>query len=121
LDGGFDYHIAQGGANISGGQKQRLAIARALVKNPEVYIFDDSFSALDFKTDARLRAALNREIAESTVIIVAQRVGTVMDADRIIVLDEGKIAGMGRHRELLSTCDVYREIVSSQLSEEEIA
>lgn len=121
IDGGFDHHIAQGGTNVSGGQKQRLAIARALVRKPEIYIFDDSFSALDFKTDARLRAALNKEIAEATVIIVAQRVGTVMDADRIIVLDEGQIAGMGTHRELLSTCAVYREIVSSQLSEEEIA
>ena len=121
IDCGLDHQIAQGGTNISGGQKQRLSIARALVKKPEVYIFDDSFSALDFKTDARLRAALKKEIAEATVIIVAQRVGTVMDADRIIVLDEGKIAGIGTHKELLSTCAVYREIVSSQLSEEEIA
>lgn len=121
MDGGFDHAIAQGGANISGGQKQRLSIARALVRKPEVYIFDDSFSALDFKTDARLRAALKRETTKATVIIVAQRVGTVMDANRIIVLDEGQIAGMGTHRELISTCEVYREIVSSQLSEEEIA
>jgi ATP-binding cassette, subfamily B, multidrug efflux pump len=121
MDNGFEHQITQGGTNLSGGQKQRLSIARALVKRPEVYVFDDSFSALDFKTDARLRAALKQEIAEATVIIVAQRVGTVMDADRIIVLDEGKIAGMGTHRELLGTCEVYREIVSSQLSEEEIA
>jgi ATP-binding cassette, subfamily B, multidrug efflux pump len=121
MDNGFEHQITQGGTNLSGGQKQRLSIARALVKKPEVYVFDDSFSALDFKTDARLRAALKQEIAEATVIIVAQRVGTVMDADRIIVLDEGKIAGMGTHRELLGTCEVYREIVSSQLSEEEIA
>ncbi|HZW81829.1 MAG TPA: ABC transporter ATP-binding protein, partial [Candidatus Deferrimicrobium sp.] len=121
MDNGFEHQIAQGGTNLSGGQKQRLSIARALVKKPEVYVFDDSFSALDFKTDARLRTALKQEIAEATVIIVAQRVGTVMDADRIIVLDEGKIAGMGTHRELLDTCEVYREIVSSQLSEEEIA
>lgn len=121
IDGGFDHQIAQGGTNVSGGQKQRLAIARALVRKPEVYIFDDSFSALDFKTDARLRAALKNEIAEATVIIVAQRVGTVMDADRIIVLDEGQIAGMGTHKELVNTCSVYREIVSSQLSEEEMA
>lgn len=121
MDGGFDHEIAQGGTNVSGGQKQRLSIARALVRRPEIYIFDDSFSALDFKTDARLRAALKKEIAESTVIIVAQRVGTVMDADRIIVLDDGKVAGMGTHKELLDTCNVYREIVSSQLSEEEIA
>lgn len=121
MEGGFAHEIVQGGRNLSGGQKQRLSIARALVRRPEVYIFDDSFSALDFKTDARLRAALYKEIAEATVIIVAQRVGTVMDADRIIVLDEGRIAGMGSHKELLETCGVYREIVSSQLSEEEIA
>jgi ATP-binding cassette subfamily B protein len=121
MDGGFDHEIAQGGTNVSGGQKQRLSIARALVRKPEIYIFDDSFSALDFKTDAALRAALKKEIAESTVIIVAQRIGTVMYADRIVVLDDGQVAGMGTHRELLNTCDVYREIVSSQLSEEEIA
>lgn len=121
MDGGYDHQIAQGGTNVSGGQKQRLSIARALIRKPEIYIFDDSFSALDFKTDARLRAALKEEIAEATVIIVAQRVGTVMDADRIIVLDKGQIAGMGTHKELLNTCEVYREIVSSQLSEEESA
>lgn len=118
---GFDSEIAQGGTNVSGGQKQRLSIARALVRRPEIYIFDDSFSALDFKTDAKLRAALKKETLDSTVILVAQRVGTVMDADRIIVLDEGQIVGIGKHRELLTTCEVYREIVSSQLSEEEIA
>lgn len=118
---GYDSVIAQGGTNVSGGQKQRLSIARALVRKPEIYIFDDSFSALDFKTDARLRAALKKETGDSTVIIVAQRVSTVMDADRIIVLDEGQIVGMGTHKELLNTCEVYREIVSSQLSEEEIA
>lgn len=121
MPGGFDSLISQGGANISGGQKQRLSIARALVKRPEIYIFDDSFSALDFKTDARLRAALKKETAGSTVLIVAQRVTTVMDADRIIVLDEGKIVGTGNHQELLDTCHVYREIVFSQLSQEEIA
>lgn len=121
MDGGYEHEIAQGGTNVSGGQKQRLSIARALVRKPEVYIFDDSFSALDFKTDARLRAALKQEIAEATVIIVAQRVGTVMDANRIIVLDEGKVAGIGNHKELMDTCSVYREIVASQLSEEEIA
>jgi ABC-type multidrug transport system, ATPase and permease components len=121
MDGGYEHAIAQGGTNVSGGQKQRLSIARALVRKPEVYIFDDSFSALDFKTDARLRAALKQEIAEATVIIVAQRVGTVMDANRIIVLDEGKVAGIGNHKELMETCSVYREIVASQLSEEEIA
>ena len=120
-DGGYDHILAQGGTNISGGQKQRLSIARALVRRPEIYIFDDSFSALDFKTDAKLRAALKKEIAEATVLIVAQRVGTVMDADRIIVLNEGSIAGIGTHKELLDNCEVYREIVVSQLSEEEIA
>ncbi|MFD1776799.1 ABC transporter ATP-binding protein [Paenibacillus rhizophilus] len=118
---GFNSEIAQGGNNVSGGQKQRLSIARALLRKPEIYLFDDSFSALDFKTDAKLRAALKGETTESTVLIVAQRVSTVMDADRIIVLDEGQIAGIGSHRELLAGCDVYREIVSSQLSEEEIA
>ncbi|MGN7383590.1 MULTISPECIES: ABC transporter ATP-binding protein [unclassified Paenibacillus] len=118
---GFDSVIAQGGANVSGGQKQRLSIARALVRKPEIYAFDDSFSALDFRTDAKLRAALKEETTNSTVLLVAQRVSTVMDADRIIVLDEGEIAGIGTHRELMDTCKVYREIVSSQLSEEEIA
>lgn len=118
---GFDSQIAQGGNNVSGGQKQRLSIARALVRKPEIYIFDDSFSALDFKTDAKLRAALKSEIKEATAIIVAQRVSTVMDADRIIVLDEGHIVGMGTHKELLNSNDIYREIVSSQLSEEELA
>ncbi|MEO3946023.1 ABC transporter ATP-binding protein [Gorillibacterium sp. CAU 1737] len=118
---GYESIISQGGTNVSGGQKQRLSIARALVRKPEIYIFDDSFSALDFKTDAKLRAALKGETAEATVLIVAQRVSTVMDADRIIVLDEGEIAGIGTHKELMSTCEVYREIVSSQLSEEEIA
>lgn len=118
---GFDSVIAQGGTNVSGGQKQRLSIARALVRRPEIYIFDDTFSALDFKTDARLRAALKKETAGATVLIVAQRVSTVMDADLIIVMEEGRIAGAGAHRELLNTCGVYREIVSSQLSEEEIA
>jgi ATP-binding cassette subfamily B protein len=117
---GFDSLIAQAGANLSGGQKQRLSIARALVRRPEVYIFDDSFSALDFKTDARLRRALRRETTQATVIIVGQRVTTIMDADRILVLDEGSIAGQGTHKELLQTSEVYREIVASQLSEEEL-
>lgn len=118
---GFDSVIAQGGANVSGGQKQRISIARALIRHPEIYIFDDSFSALDFTTDARLRAALNPETANSAVIIVAQRVGSIMDADRIIVIDNGKIAGIGTHRELLAGCEIYREICASQLSEEELA
>ncbi len=121
MQDGFDSVIAQGGTNVSGGQKQRLSIARALVRRPEIYIFDDSFSALDFKTDARLRAALKNEIADATVFIVAQRVSTVMDADQIIVLDEGRIAGIGKHRDLLESCEVYREIVFSQLAMEEIA
>lgn len=115
---GFDSEIAQGGTNVSGGQKQRLSIARALVRKPEIYIFDDSFSALDLKTDARLRAALKPETADAAMIIVAQRVSTVMNADRIIVLDEGEVAGIGKHEELMNSCSVYREIVSSQLSQE---
>ncbi|MCM3764651.1 ABC transporter ATP-binding protein [Neobacillus niacini] len=118
---GFDTKIAQGGTNVSGGQKQRLSIARSLVRKPEIYIFDDSFSALDFKTDAKLRAALKDETADATVVIVAQRVSTIIDADQIIVLDNGEIAGIGSHPELLNACSVYREIVMSQLSEDEIA
>ncbi|WP_438447196.1 ABC transporter ATP-binding protein [Gorillibacterium sp. sgz5001074] len=121
MQDGFGSMISQGGTNLSGGQKQRLSIARALVRRPEIYIFDDSFSALDYKTDSRLRAALKKETADATVLIVAQRVSTVLDADRIIVLEDGEVAGIGTHRELLQTCPVYREIVSSQLSEEEIA
>ncbi|NNU74806.1 ABC transporter ATP-binding protein [Clostridium estertheticum] len=118
---GYNHPIAQGGTNVSGGQKQRLSIARALVRQPEIYIFDDSFSALDFKTDAKLRAALKNETSKSTVIIIAQRVATVMDADRIIVIDDGSIAGIGTHKELLTSCKIYHEIVSSQLSEEELS
>ncbi|MGI6451408.1 MAG: ABC transporter ATP-binding protein [Desulfitobacteriia bacterium] len=121
LEEGYATVIAQGGQNLSGGQKQRLAIARALVRRPEIYLFDDSFSALDYKTDARLRAALREVTQEATVIIVAQRVSTVWDADQIIVLDQGRIAGLGRHQDLLQSCGVYREIVASQLSEEELA
>jgi ATP-binding cassette subfamily B protein len=118
---GFNSLIAQGGTNVSGGQMQRLSIARALVRKPEIYVFDDTFSALDFKTDAKLRAALKGETRDSTVLIVAQRVGTVIDADRIIVLDEGQIAGIGTHKELMKSCAVYKAIVSSQLSATEIA
>jgi ATP-binding cassette subfamily B multidrug efflux pump len=118
---GLEAPVTQGGTNLSGGQRQRLAIARALVKRPEIYVFDDSFSALDFKTDSGLRAALAREIVGATVVIVAQRVGTIMGADRIVVLDGGTIVGIGTHRELMTTCDTYREIVYSQLSTEEAA
>ncbi len=113
--------ISQGGTNVSGGQRQRLAIARALVKQPEVYVFDDSFSALDFRTDARLRAALARELGGATVIIVAQRVGTILHADQIVVLEDGRVAGIGTHDELMKTCETYREIVLSQVTEEEVA
>ena len=120
MEQGYDSPIAQGGTNLSGGQKQRLAIARALAKHPEIYIFDDSFSALDFKTEAKLRVAIKKEIKNATALVIAQRVTTVMDADQIIVLDEGKIVGIGKHQELIKTCKVYREIVASQLSEEEL-
>jgi ATP-binding cassette subfamily B protein len=118
---GFETLISQGGTNLSGGQKQRLSIARALIRKPEIYVFDDCFSALDFKTDANLRSALRAETADAALLIVAQRVSTIMQADRIIVLDNGEIAGIGTHRELMQACTVYREIVSSQLSEEESA
>ena len=120
-EGGLEAAVAQDGTNFSGGQKQRLSIARALVRQPEVYIFDDSFSALDFKTDAKLRRALSAEIEDATVFIVAQRVSTVMNADNILVLDEGRMVGQGKHKELLESCEPYREIVSSQLSMEEMA
>lgn len=117
---GYEAHIAQGGSNVSGGQKQRLSIARALVKNAPIYIFDDSFSALDMKTDAALREALHREMSHCTLLIVAQRVGTILTADQIIVLENGEIVGRGTHRELLKSCETYREIALSQLSEEEL-
>jgi ATP-binding cassette subfamily B protein len=118
---GFEAEIAQGGSNVSGGQRQRLAIARALVKKPPIYIFDDSFSALDFKTDAALRTALKQKTGDATVIIVTQRVATVKSADQIIVLDEGRVVGKGTHRELMETCETYREIAYSQLSKGELA
>ena len=121
LPEGLDTPIAQGGTNVSGGQKQRLSIARALAKKPEIYVFDDSFSALDFKTDAALRAALKQNMGQATCLLVAQRISTVVDAEQIIVLEEGKIAGIGTHKELMQTCQVYREIALSQLSEEELA
>lgn len=117
---GYEHPVAQGGSNLSGGQKQRICIARAICRKPEILIFDDSFSALDYKTDRTLRDALKKETADTTNIIVAQRIGTIKDADQIIVLDEGKIAGIGKHRELLETCKVYKEIALSQLSEEEL-
>lgn len=120
-ENGYDAMLSEGGRNLSGGQKQRLSIARALVRGPEIYIFDDSFSALDFKTDAALRAALQKETKNATVFIVAQRVGTVMNADRIIVLNNGIIVGMGTHEELVKSCGVYQDIVSSQFSKEEMA
>nr|WP_202532745.1 ABC transporter ATP-binding protein [Streptomyces sp. SID3212] len=121
LDGGLNAAISQGGTNVSGGQRQRLAIARTLVQRPEIYLFDDSFSALDYATDAALRRALARETAEATVVIVAQRVSTIRDADRIIVLDEGRVVGSGRHHELMAGNETYREIVLSQLTEAEAA
>ncbi|WP_405643979.1 ABC transporter ATP-binding protein [Streptomyces sp. NBC_00019] len=121
LENGLDSPIAQGGTNVSGGQRQRLAIARTLVQRPEIYLFDDSFSALDYATDAALRAALSRETAEATVVIVAQRVATIRDADRIVVLDEGRVVGTGRHHELMAENETYREIVLSQLTEAEAA
>lgn len=121
LADGYDGYVAQGGANLSGGQKQRISIARAIARDPEIFIFDDSFSALDYKTDRTLRKALDRECGDATRIIVAQRIGTIRDADKIIVLDEGKTVGMGRHDELMKNCEVYRQIALSQLSKEELA
>lgn len=120
MDGGFDSPIAQGGSNVSGGQKQRLSIARAVYRHPEILIFDDSFSALDFKTDRAVRDAFAEEAKDSTKLIVAQRIGTIMNADRIVVLDEGKVVGQGTHKELLENCEVYRQIAESQLSESEL-
>lgn len=120
MEGQYDAAIAQGGTNVSGGQKQRLSIARAVCRKPEIYIFDDSFSALDYKTDRKLRAVLKKETADTTSLIVAQRIGTIKDADKIIVLDNGCIVGMGTHKELLKSCDVYKEIAYSQLSKEEL-
>lgn len=121
LEHGYDSSVSQGGSNFSGGQKQRLSIARALVKKPEVYIFDDSLSALDFKTESKLRAALKEEVKDAAVLLVAQRISTIMDADRIVVLDEGRVAGIGTHKELMASCVVYQQIARSQLGEEELA
>jgi ATP-binding cassette subfamily B protein len=117
---GYGEAISQGGTNVSGGQKQRLSIARAIAKDPEVYVFDDSFSALDYKTDAKLRKTIKEEIADSTIIIVAQRISTIMSAEQILVLDDGRIVGKGTHKELLKNCEVYQQIASSQLSKEEL-
>ena len=120
MDKGYLSHIAQGGTNVSGGQKQRIAIARAIAKNPEIYIFDDSFSALDYKTDAVLRSELKKYTKDATSLIVAQRIGTIMNADKIIVLDNGNAVGVGTHKELLKNCEVYKQIALSQLSKEEL-
>lgn len=117
---GYQSPIAQGGTNVSGGQKQRLSIARAIAKNPKVFLFDDSFSALDYKTDVVLRRALNEKVKDATVIIVAQRISTILHADQIVVLNEGKIAGIGTHGALMQTCATYQEIARSQLSEAEL-
>ncbi len=119
MQGGLDAPIAQGGTNVSGGQRQRLCIARAIVHRPKIYLFDDSFSALDYATDARLRAALSQETADATVLIVAQRVATIRNADKIIVLEAGRIVAEGTHDELMATDETYREIVLSQLTEQE--
>ena len=119
-DDTYNSRIAQGGSNVSGGQKQRLSIARAIAKHPKIFVFDDSFSALDLKTDAALRKALGENVRDSTMIIVAQRVSTILHAEQIIVLDEGRIAGIGTHGQLLENCEVYKEIAMSQLSEEEL-
>jgi len=113
--------ISEGATNVSGGQKQRLSIARALIRRPDIYIFDDSFSALDFKTDATLRKELKKETRDAIVMVVAQRISSIMDADRIVVLNEGEVVGIGTHRELLKSCEIYHEIALSQLSEEELA
>jgi len=114
MEGGYDAHIAQGGTNVSGGQKQRIAIARAVSRKPEIFIFDDSFSALDYKTDRELRTALKRETTGATSLIVSQRIGTIRDADQIIVLDDGELVGIGKHNELMESCKVYQEIAQSQ-------
>ena len=120
MENQYDSHIARGGTNISGGQKQRLAIARAIARDPEIYIFDDSFSALDYKTDATLRSELKKYTKSATSLIVAQRIGTIINADQIIVLDKGECVGQGTHEELLKNCDIYKEIALSQLSKEEL-
>ena len=121
MEGKLDAHIARGGTNISGGQKQRLSIARAIARSPEIYIFDDTFSALDYQTDSKLRKELKQYTKDATVMIVAQRIGTIIHADKIVVLDKGECVGIGTHKELLKNCAFYKEIALSQLSEEELA
>ena len=120
LDNGYETQMAQGGTNVSGGQKQRISIARAIARDPEIYIFDDSFSALDYKTDSNLRKELKKYTKNATTLIVAQRIGTIINSDKIVVLDEGKMVGYGTHKELLENCEVYRQIATSQLSKEEL-
>ena len=120
MENTYDTQMAQSGTNVSGGQKQRLSIARAIARDPEIYIFDDSFSALDYKTDSILRKELKKYTKDATTLIVAQRIGTIMNADKILVLDEGKVVGEGTHKELLKTCEVYKQIALSQLSKEEL-
>ena len=120
MEKGYDSEISQGGKNVSGGQKQRLSIARAVAIDPEIFIFDDSFSALDYKTDKKVRENLKEGAKGATKLIIAQRIGTILDADKIIVLDSGNVVGYGKHKELLESCDVYREIAVSQLSKEEL-
>lgn len=119
--GGFDVQITENATNVSGGQRQRLSIARALVRKPEVYIFDDSFSALDFKTDAKLRKELKKVLKDAVMMVVAQRITSIMDADKIMVLNEGRVVGAGTHKELLESCRIYQEIAASQLDKEELA
>ena len=120
LEEGINHPIAQGGTNVSGGQKQRLSIARAIVNNPEIYIFDDSFSALDYKTDRKLRSELKEYTKDATTLIVAQRISTILHADKIVVLEQGKVVGIGTHKELMKSCEVYQEMAMSQLSKEEL-
>ena len=120
MENSYDTQMAQGGSNVSGGQKQRISIARAIARDPEIYIFDDSFSALDYKTDSILRKELKKYTKDATTLIVAQRIGTIMNADKILVLDEGNLVGMGTHKELLESCEVYKQIALSQLSKEEL-
>ena len=119
-EGGYSHRVSEGGRNFSGGQKQRLSISRAVCRDPEIYLFDDSFSALDFKTDSALRKKLRQDAKDAAMIIVAQRIGTIKNADKIIVIDDGRIAAQGKHNDLIKSCTIYREIAATQLSEEEM-